>query len=311
MIDFNLSRRQDEPLPPDLLAFETYEADYADLIDGADEFEPWDEQPERELDADDVMQADAAQDEVGTTDERHGNAEDLGEAKVHVTFFSDFAAKSYTTDSLTLSELQERIENASAREKSKLPWLKLAVFGNKCSEKRSLRHDANVVQITGIELDYDIEQVSFDDAVKAVEATGIHALLYTSASHTPEKPRWRILAPTSKPCAPELRYNLAARLNGVLKAKLNVEVIAKSESFALSQSYFYGWVCDSPKPHHRAVVVQGAFIDQRNDLAAYEASGGPPTRRTAATPTAAAMPARAMPAPAASIGRMSSATSGG
>jgi hypothetical protein len=209
--------------------------------------------------------------------------EDPANAKIHVTFFHSFAADRYTTDSLSLSDLRERIENASARRKDDLPWLKLAKFGNKRSDKGSLRHDANVLEVTGIELDYDIEQVSFDDAVKAVDATGIHALLYTSASHTLEKPRWRIVAPTSKPCVPELRYKLAARLNGVLKATLKVEVIAKSESFALSQSYFYGWVCDSPKPHHRAEVVGGSFIDLRDDLAVYEASGGP-TRRTAATP---------------------------
>ena len=136
-------------------------------------------------------------------------------------------------------------------EKDKLPWLKLAKFGNKRSDKNSLRHDLNVLEITGCELDYDIEEIGFDEAVKAVEAMGIHALLYTSASHTPDKPRWRILAPTSKPCQPDLREKLVARLNGCLKAKLGVDVIAESESFALSQSFYYGWVCNWPKPHQQ------------------------------------------------------------
>ncbi|MCK1453384.1 hypothetical protein IVB36_21505 [Bradyrhizobium sp. 35] len=228
--------------------FEDYAASTAETIERAPLFEPWEEPPPRL-------------------------------AKIHVTFFKDFAAKTYTTDDLTLIELQERIQNASARRKDDLPWLKLAEFGKKRTAEGSLRHNANVVQITGVELDYDIERVSFDDAVKAVEATGIHALLYTSASHTPEKPRWRLIAPTSKPLPPEMRYKLAARLNGVLKATLNVEVIAKSDSFALSQSYFYGWVCDSPKPHHCAKVVHGAFIDKRDDLAVYEATGGPHASR--------------------------------
>lgn len=202
----------------------------------------------------------------------------VASAKVHVTFFSDYAATRCTTENLTLMELRERVLNAAAREKGKLPWLKLAIFGKKRTDRDSLRHDANVTQITGIELDYDIEQVSFDDAVKAVEAMGIHALLYTSASHTLDKPRWRVLAPTSESCAPELRYKLAARLNGALKSALKVETIAKSESFALSQSFFYGWVCDSPKPDHRAEVVYGSCIDQRDDLAAFEAAGGPATK---------------------------------
>jgi hypothetical protein len=125
--------------------------------------------------------------------------------KVHVTFFHDFAAETCTTDELTLTDLCERVMNASAREKAKLPWLKLAKFGNKRSDKNSLRHDQNVLEITGCELDYDNEEIGFDNAVKAVKEMGIQALLHTSASHTPEKPRWRILAPTSMPCPPELR----------------------------------------------------------------------------------------------------------
>lgn len=202
-------------------------------------------------------------------------------AKVHVTFFKDFAAKSYTTDTLTLFDLQARIQNASAREKDKLPWLKFAVFGSKRSDHGCLRNDQNVLEITGCEIDYDVEEVSFDDAVNAAKEMGIQGLLYTSASHSPEKPRWRLVAPTSKPCLPEMRAKLVARINGFMKAKLGVEVIAKSDSFALSQSYFYGWVCDAPKPHHTAVVVDGEFIDLRHDLAEFESSGAPSSRTDA------------------------------
>jgi hypothetical protein len=193
--------------------------------------------------------------------------------KVHVTFFKDFAAKSFTTDNLTLFELQERVKNASARKKSDLPWLKLAVFGNKRTDKGSLRHDANVLQITGIELDYDGEKIAFDDAMKAVTAMGIYALGYTSPSHSPAAQRWRILAPTSQPLPPETRAKLVARLNGFLKAKFGAEKIAASESFALSQAYFYGWVMNKPGLDHRAEVIIGDFIDLRDDLAQYEAAG--------------------------------------
>src|SRR2546421_1298267 len=76
-------------------------------------------------------------------------------AKHHFTFFFGFGADRYTTEDLTLIELQERIQNASARKKGDLPWLKMAKFGNKRSDKNSYRHDANVLEITGIELDYD------------------------------------------------------------------------------------------------------------------------------------------------------------
>ncbi len=71
----------------------------------------------------------------------------------------------------------------SARKKGDLPWLKLAELRNKRTAKGSLRHDANVLQITGIELDYDGEKITFDDMVRAVRAMNISALVYTSPSH--------------------------------------------------------------------------------------------------------------------------------
>jgi hypothetical protein len=197
---------------------------------------------------------------------------DIGDHKVHVTFFPDFAAKRYATDNLTLLDLRERVLNASARKKDNLPWLKLAIFGNDRSQKGSLRHDANVERITGIEIDYDIEQVAFADALTALNELQVAALLYTSPSHSSHKPRWRVLAPTSEPLAPELRAKLAMQLNGYLKAKLGVDQVAKGESFALSQAFYYGWVCDSPKPDHRAEVIIRSFIDHL-DLEQYEALG--------------------------------------
>jgi predicted P-loop ATPase len=194
-------------------------------------------------------------------------------AKVFVTFFQDEYATTLTTDELTLADLAERIQCASAREKSRLPWLKLARFGKQRSDAGSLRHDANVDEISGIEIDYDIEEVSFERVIAALKTIRIEALVYTSASHTPDKPRWRVLCPTSKHLPPQRRAVLVKRLNGYLKVALGVEQVAKSESFALSQSYFFGWVCDAPKPHHGAAVVYGDYVDLRDDLESFEASG--------------------------------------
>ena len=44
---------------------------------------------------------------------------------------------------------------ASADQKAKLPWLKLATFGDVPSDADCLRYNANVSSISGIELDYD------------------------------------------------------------------------------------------------------------------------------------------------------------
>jgi hypothetical protein len=210
--------------------------------------------------------------------ERLAADDGIGAPKVHVTFFEDFKAKTRTTDTLTLAELCERVLNASAREKGKLPWLKLASFGTDRSAKGSLRHDANVLEITGCELDYDGEQISFAAALTALKALRIHALIYTSPSHSPARPRWRILAPTSRHCQPHMRAKMVARINGYLKTELGAAKIAEPESFTLSQAYYYGWVMNKPDLDHRAEATVGNFIDLRDDLSMFEASGGPASR---------------------------------
>jgi hypothetical protein len=191
---------------------------------------------------------------------------------VHVTFFKDVKAKSYTTDCLTLVELRQRMLNIEEPHKGKLPLLKLAVFGDKRSDKGSLRHDDNLLHITGIELEHDDEKISFDHARNALREINIKAMIYTTASHTSATPRWRILAPTSQPCSPEMREKLVAWLNGCLKQKLGVDrIVASDESFTLSQAYYYGFVKDAPD--HKAEVIDGDFIDLRDDLVLYEALG--------------------------------------
>lgn len=209
---------------------------------------------------------------------------DFNAAKVHVTFFKDYAANTRTTENLTLIELRERVLNAAAREKGKLPWLKLAAFGNLRSVKGSLRHDANVTEVTGIELDYDDERIAFDDAFKAVSEMGIAALVYTSPSHSPGAERWRILAPTSQALPPATRVKLVARLNGALKTKLSADPVAANESFALSLSYYFGWVMNKPDLDHRAEVSIGDFIDLRDDLAQFEPVGAKTIVETSADP---------------------------
>ena len=72
------------------------------------------------------------------------------------------------------------------------------------------------------------------------------------------KERWRILAPLSQSHPPEARKKLVARLNGLLEGKL------AGESFTLSQSYYYGSINDNS--NHRVEVIDGDFIDLRDDL---------------------------------------------
>jgi hypothetical protein len=100
--------------------------------------------------------------------------------------------------------------------------------------------------------------MSLDEAADKLRRHGICALLYTSPSHTRDRPRWRVLALTSRPLPPSERRKLITWVNGVLGGVLS------PESSVLSQAYYYGRVGDNPD--HRAVIVPGGFIDERGDL---------------------------------------------
>ena len=96
-----------------------------------------------------VRKADAKieiDDKVEVATAHAGAASIAPDAKVYFTFFSNHTAASLTTEELTLTDIRERIMNASARTKDKLPWLKLAKFGTKRTDANSLRNDANVLE---------------------------------------------------------------------------------------------------------------------------------------------------------------------
>src|SRR5260221_8657004 len=154
------------------------------------------------------------------------------ETSIRVTFFDSFAAMKKHEALVTLAALAARIQSTTAPAKDKLPWLKCARFGNGRTSKGSLRHDSNVLGVSGIEADYDGENVSFDDAVDTAQKAGLLALLYPSPSHTPERPRWRIVCPTSQELPPARRAQLIGRINGLYRG------IFAAESWTLSQSYY-------------------------------------------------------------------------
>jgi hypothetical protein len=177
---------------------------------------------------------------------------------IEVTFFENYAAATKTEEYLTLSNLAERIRDTSAPRKDALPWLKLARFGNSRTSKGSLRHDANVIAISGIEGDYDAERVAVDQVCTVLEQQGIAAIVYTSPSHAPDAPRWRVLCPFSEEMPPARRGHQLGRLNGLLRG------ILAHESWTLSQSYYFGSA--NRNPAHRVEVIDGTPIDQHDDL---------------------------------------------
>ena len=70
---------------------------------------------------------------------------------IHVTFFPGYAAKAKREELISPHDLARLIEETIASEKARLPWLKLARFGDLRTTQNSLRHDANVLAMTGIE----------------------------------------------------------------------------------------------------------------------------------------------------------------
>jgi hypothetical protein len=177
---------------------------------------------------------------------------------IHVTFFPDEYAKSMSAMDVTLFDLRNLILTTSAKAKDDLQWLKLAWFGNRPSDKNCLRNNANMDALSGAVGEHDKSTMTFDEAISRLRAARVTALVYTSPSHTEAKPRWRVVAPTSKRCSPDLHRGLMARINGILGGVLSLE------SFTLSQSYYFGKIDGAPD--HRIEMTFGECIDLRDDL---------------------------------------------
>jgi Protein of unknown function (DUF3987)/Primase C terminal 2 (PriCT-2) len=177
-----------------------------------------------------------------------------------VTFFADFAATTKTEADLTLAEMAERVCGARAPSKGELPWWKTAVFGplaNPKTKSGSLRWNGNVKWLTGNMVDYDGEQITLEEAAEKLNKAGITGLIYTSPSHTDTAPRWRVVCPYSKSLPPDRHCQMVARLNGLFGGAL------ASESFTLSQAYYFGAVDGNPPP--RVIVVDGTSTLDRCD----------------------------------------------
>jgi putative DNA primase/helicase len=175
-----------------------------------------------------------------------------------VTFFNDYAAQEKRQESLTAEALAKIIRTTSAPEKGRLPWLKLARFGNARTGKGSLRHDRNVIACSGLEADYDGGEISFAEAIEILEKGGVEAIAYTSPSHTTERPRWRVLCPYSTELSADRRQHMMGRLNGLFGGVFAVE------SWTLSQSYYFGAV--NGNAAQRVEIVEGIPIDRCDEL---------------------------------------------
>jgi hypothetical protein len=131
-----------------------------------------------------------------------------------------------------------------ADSKADLPWVKLAKLGPTPSEHGSYRYDANVVELSGAEGDYDGTDISIEDTADLLIAADIECVL----SETATPGHWRVWLPASKSYSgtPDelrtVRAQWVARVNGVLGG------ILARESFVLSQAFYIGGIIGQLEP---------------------------------------------------------------
>jgi hypothetical protein len=181
---------------------------------------------------------------------------------IRFTGFNDrFALVKYDCTKKNIDDLAGLIRRTTRGTKNDLPWIKLARFSGIPNPNAanpdypSLRYNAGVIEIYGVEGDYDGGKLSM--AIAAERLAEIECLLYNTPSSTPEAPRWRVLAPTSKPHHPDSRGRFLARVNGLLGGVL------ADESFVLSQSYYFGSLTNRPA---EVIVNRGRRVDLLNYL---------------------------------------------
>lgn len=157
-------------------------------------------------------------------------------------FRSPSALKSFETGQLT----RQLIEQPDIYpEKKAMRLLKLATFGRLKNPKGNLRHDANVLALHGIEVDYDNNDgldYSPEKAAEVLEAAGVIGVIYTSPSHTKAKPRWRGLFPFAQPYVGTTRQMRDFRNTGIDALERLLACKFSPESRTLSQTYYYGRV---------------------------------------------------------------------
>ena len=212
------------------------------------------------------------------------------------TIFDNVGCATATELDMPWTEFCDKIKNPKIGRSKEEELIKLATFGtvrnppqkrpNAPEETWSLKHDGNILEVTGIEAEHDLGTMPIDEANALLEKASIRALFYPSWNdgvHKPPKynggPRWRILAPLSKPVAPHLRAQLVARLNGVLGG------ILSGESFTTAQGYFFN---KRPGTDFRVVCTfddpeNGTCIDELDELDFVAIGKGAEARKSKAT----------------------------
>ena len=175
--------------------------------------------------------------------------------EVRLTVFKNLAGTSVQPMEMTWADFLEWLDRLPPKPKAESPLVKFGVFGDTPTAKGSLRHDDNLLEVTGLEGDYDAGKVTPEAAQRLLDAAGVQAVVVTTHSSTPEKPRWRVFAPLARPIHPSGRKALIRRLDAVLGGCLT------PESFVLSQAFYVGHAAGGEQ-NYRVLQSRGVPIDQ-------------------------------------------------
>ena len=174
----------------------------------------------------------------------------------HVTVFPTlFAETMQPREDASFRAFAESLQHPKAYpDKASMPLLCPMEFDGSKSERGALRHNGGVTLIYGACGDHDAGTMSIEDAAERMKAAGIECVLYTTPNYTQEAPRWRVIVAFSAPTKDRTAHLAAVeRMNHVLDGQL------KTESFTLSQSFYFGRVTGRK---YICLYVKGKRIDR-------------------------------------------------
>ena len=130
-------------------------------------------------------------------------------------------------------------------DKKAQPLIKLGAY--QADSRANDLHEAH-----GIELDYDDGLITPDQAADLLKAEGIKAIVCSTYTSTPDKPKWRAFLSLSKPYAAKHRAALVGACDSVLG-----HVIAP-ESYREKQIFFIG---RNPESDYSVIQCEGECLD--------------------------------------------------
>jgi hypothetical protein len=143
-------------------------------------------------------------------------------------------------------------------QKEMAPLVSLCTYGDRVLPGGESRRNAeNVTAVHGVEVDYDGEVISPEEGLRTLEAAGVKAVVCTTASHTPEAPRWRAFLPFAASGSLDDREAALERVNGLFGARI------AQESFSVSQAFYIGPAGDA---EYFCEATDGQTVDTATHL---------------------------------------------